>query len=330
MNSRSRILAALNGGEMDRIPVTEIGVWPETRLRWIGEGMPADVSVEDYFGLDKIEVFPFDASVFTDTMICDIDAWVKVRDGLTPDLSRFEKYDRHFGFGYALPHTMKEQYENAKYANIFTVYSPIEPCWFYLGLLSKEEALCNIATNPDFVEQVISDYTDFNLNMMDVVFSAGYRFDALWVFSDLCYKNGMLFSPVFFRERVLPYQHKFFCKAKELNMKVIYHCDGYINEFVPLLIEAGVDCIQPLEVRAGNDMRDYMRRYPGKLSYMGNINADALAAGKESIYNEIKDKVAEAKKTRRYIYHSDHSIPDTVALEDFKYSINLAYEFGRY
>ena len=30
MNSRERLLAALNGRDMDRIPVLELAFWPET------------------------------------------------------------------------------------------------------------------------------------------------------------------------------------------------------------------------------------------------------------------------------------------------------------
>jgi uroporphyrinogen decarboxylase len=150
------------------------------------------------------------------------------------------------------------------------------------------------------------------------------------VFSDLTYKNGLLFSPKFYQKSVLPYQAKFFGRAKEMGMKIIFHSDGYVGDLIPLLSEAGVDCIQPLEVRAGNDMREYMNMYPGRFSYMGNINADALTAGKDVIYNEISGKIPAVKDSRRYIYHSDHSIPDTVSLDNFKYALELVKELGKY
>ena len=356
-------MAAIDGRETDRLPVTEIGVWPETRLRWIGEGMPENVSCEDYFGLDKMLVFPhggslgleskvlednekytvssnangcvskrlknsYGASLLIDSLVRDTDTWLKYRGGLTPNLESFERADHHFGFGYKLPHNMKEQYAYAKANDIFTVYSPQEPCWFYLGLVGEEEALCGLAGDPGFAEQVISDYTDFNLEMLKILSGAGYKFDALWMFSDLCYKNGMLFSPKFFRERAAKYVKKTFDTGRELGMKIIFHSDGYVGELIPLLIDVGVDCLQPLEVRAGNDAREYAKTYRGKLAYMGNINADALAAGREAIYGEISAKVPAMMETGRYIYHSDHSIPDTVSLADFKYALELARKYG--
>jgi uroporphyrinogen decarboxylase len=362
MNSRQRILAALNGEKADRVPITEICIWPETRVRWNSEGMPENISPEDYFGLDKITILPLDSSLglpsqtrkedelhytvsdgngvtfrykknltngaqYVSSAVTDPDSWSKYRSRLEPSLSRFERHNRDFCFGRVLPYTVKEQYEQARKEDIFTVYNPTEPCWSFLSLLGEEEALCTICLDPDFAEQVMADYTQFNMDMLDLIYKAGYRFDALWVFSDLCYKTGMLFSPDFFRQRVAPYQKKLFNRAKELGMRIIYHSDGYVGDLIPLLIDVGVECVQPLEVRAGNDVRDYQDKYPGKLSFIGNISADAFAAGKEAIYQEMSKKLPAVKASRRYIFHSDHSIPDTVSLENYQYAIDLAKEY---
>jgi uroporphyrinogen decarboxylase len=363
MNSRQRLLAALSGEETDRLPMLEIAIWPETRERWISEGLPAHIDPVDYFGLDKVSVMPMDGSLrlpsetrweddlhytvtdgngvtrrykkdlpnalqFVTAQVTCPDSWNSARSHLVPDLSRFELVDRDFCWGHRQAFTVKEQYAKAKAEDIFTVYSPTEPCWFFLTLLGEEESLCTIAADPDFAEQIMSDYADFNLAMLELVYNAGYRFDALWVFSDLCYKNGLLFSPDFFRQRVAPYQKKIFDRAKEMGMKIIYHSDGNVCDLIPLLIETGVQCMQPLEVRAGNDIRDYLAAYPGKLSYIGNINADAMAKGREAIEREISAKIPAAKASRRYIFHSDHSVPPTVSFENYRYVVEMARKYG--
>jgi uroporphyrinogen decarboxylase len=134
------------------------------------------------------------------------------------------------------------------------------------------------------VEEIISDYNDFNIKMVEILYERGYRFDAMWVFSDLAYKNGMLFSPDFFSQIILPYQKKFFDLCKSKGMKVIYHSDGNLSQLLPLLIEAGIDCIQPMEARAGNNVVEYTQLYGDRISFIGNINADILATDKEQIY----------------------------------------------
>jgi uroporphyrinogen decarboxylase len=365
MNSRERIIAALNGDEMDRMPIAEIGVWPETEKRWRNEGLPANVSIEDYFGLDKISLFSYESSLmlpikvlkdsgdqqiimdsngchykrwkgiqsppqFVGSSITCEDEWNKYKSNLTDNIKRFEDFDIDFVWDLPAKKMPKERYAQAKKENQFTVISPTEPCWYFLRLLGEEEALCTMATDPDFAEQIISDYTDFTIDMLKQIFRAGYTFDALWVFSDLAYKNGMLFSPEFFKKRVAPYQKRIFNLAKEEGMKVIYHSDGNVSELIPLLIDVGVDCVQPLEARAGNDVRECLKLYKDKLSYIGNINADVLASSKEDIYHEVHDKVLEAKKSNRYVFHSDHSVPNTVSFDNYQYAIELAKEFGKY
>ena len=318
MNSRERILAALEGKKPDRIPIMEIAIWPETIERWEKEGLPSGVSPQDYFELDKVEFFTFDGSLkleektikedeesktFIDGDGCTYKAWKnkqgaplliessikapedweECRLNLKPDFARFEKMDREPIFGTIINESQENRYKRIKQEDAFKVLVPIESCWYYLRLLGEEEALINMAADPEFVERIISDYTEFNIAMIEEIYEKGYVFDAIWVFSDLCYKNGMLFSPKFYKDRVLPYHKKFFDFCKTKGMKIIYHCDGYLKELLPLLIEAGVDCIQPLEVRAGNDVVKYSNLYPDKISFIGNINADILASDKEKI-----------------------------------------------
>lgn len=49
---------------MDRIPmIGEICYWPETIERWHKEGLPAQATPYDYFGLDMIQFFSYDGSL---------------------------------------------------------------------------------------------------------------------------------------------------------------------------------------------------------------------------------------------------------------------------
>lgn len=128
----------------------------------------------------------------------------------------------------------------------------------------------------------------------------------------------------------MPHHKRLFAWCKAHGMQVIYHCDGYIERLLPLLIESGIDCIQPLEARCGNDVRIYKEKYKEKVSFIGNINADVLASDKDSIYQEVKSKVQIAKENGGYIFHSDHSVPPTVSLENYLCAVETAAKFGRY
>ena len=330
-----------------------------------GEGLPQGVSPHDFFDLDKIEFFSFDASLglqeriiseqgqfrtysdgdgctykmFVDhpsapqligsSVTCEKD-WEALKGNLRPDIGRFHAFKKDVVFGQPLTETQQSRYDRSTRDGIFTVLSPLEPCWYFLRLLGEEEALATIAIDPDFAGRIIEEYNGFTLGMIKAICARGYRFDALWVFSDLCYKNGMLFSPRFYHERVFPHQKRLFDLAKENGMKVIYHSDGNLAALLPLLIDTGIDCIQPLEVRAGNDVRDYMERYPGAVSYMGNIDMDVFPTTKEAIEREVTTKILAAKASHRYLFHSDHSVPTTVSLENYSHAIRIAKGLAPY
>ncbi|MBK8047031.1 MAG: hypothetical protein IPK16_07850 [Anaerolineales bacterium] len=53
MTSRERFMRMFEHKEADRIPIID-DPWDATIERWQREGMPADVSYVDYFGLDKM------------------------------------------------------------------------------------------------------------------------------------------------------------------------------------------------------------------------------------------------------------------------------------
>lgn len=182
----------------------------------------------------------------------------------------------------------------------------------------------------EFVLEIMKKVTEFNLKMCEIILKKGIIPDVLWMWSDLCYKNGMFFSPRIFKELVQIFHKeiKNFCIKN--NLFLIFHCNGYVKEFIPLLIEEGIDAIEPLEARCGNDVREYKKLLGDEITLFGNISSDILSLKKEDIKKEIESKVKVAKEKGRYIFHSDHSIPSTVSFENYKYAIEIAKEIGKY
>lgn len=79
-------------------------------------------------------------------------------------------------------------------------------------------------------------------------------------------------------------------------MAMLLHCCGYVHEFVPLFIEAGFDCLQPLEVKAGNDLLALKRQYGDRLALMGGIDVRAMAHPDPAVVEwEIATKLPAAK-----------------------------------
>jgi uroporphyrinogen decarboxylase len=95
------------------------------------------------------------------------------------------------------------------------------------------------------------------------------------------------------------------------------------------LISMGLDALNPLEVKAGMDPIALKREYGKDLVLHGGINA-VLWDQPEAIREEMHRVVPVVKESGGYIFSSDHSVPSTVSLEDFRRITDLAKELGAY
>ena len=114
-------------------------------------------------------------------------------------------------------------------------------------------------------------------------------------------------------------------------MKFIYHTDGDVRGFLDLFVEAGFDCLQPLEAKAGMDVRQLAPQYGRQLSFFGNIDMTvAIRRDRAELEHEVKTKLAAGMANRGYAYHSDHSVPPQVSWATYQHIIALLDKYGNY
>ena len=138
-------------------------------------------------------------------------------------------------------------------------------------------------------------------------------------------------SPKMYDELIKP-AHKYTIDyAKSIGLPVIMHSCGFVEPLIPGMIEAGIDCLEVIEVKAGMDLLKLYDLYGDKISFMGGIDVRTLYTNdKEIIDRELESKIPVVKKGCRYFLHSDHSIPKTVNYETFRYFIKKGLELGKY
>ncbi len=169
------------------------------------------------------------------------------------------------------------------------------------------------------------------MRIAEEMMGAGFDFDAGWIWDDLGFKQRSFFSTAMYRELVMP-AHKLICDAFKARGKfMILHSCGYIMELAPLIIETGFDCLQPLEVKAGNDVFELKRQYGDRLAFMGGMDVRAMADPDPAVIErEIAGKIPAIKRGGGYIYHSDHSVPDNVSFQQYQHVLELVRQYGAY
>jgi uroporphyrinogen decarboxylase len=164
-----------------------------------------------------------------------------------------------------------------------------------------------------------------------IMMDGGFEFDGAFFYDDMGYRNGLLFSPESYRTLLKP-AHTMVCDFfHDHGGKVILHSCGCVKALIPDLIEAGVDCLQPLEVKAGMDVVELKRQYGDDIAFMGGIDVRAMADPDPSVIEEeISTKIPVAKEGGGYIYYSDHSVPDNVSFQQYQHVMELVEEYGAY
>lgn len=352
MTSRERIRMVLEHKEPDRVPIQD-SPWGATINRWRKEGLSDDISVEDYFGYEMASVGPdlsprFPVKVLSrneeyvvettpfggtrknfrdysttpeiiDWPIKNKADWEKIKPRLEPDYTRVDWV------------TSRINYEKARSEGKFITYGAAMGYDLLQSYLKTEELLIAMVTEPKWVREMIATNARLLIDMADMMIKKGLEFDGAFLCNDMGYRNASLFSPHTYREVLLETDRMMCDYFHRYNMPVFLHSCGNVKELIPHLIEAGFDCLQPLEVKAGMDLVELKKKFGDRLSFMGGIDVRKMALDDPiPIEEEIRTKFEVAKKGGGYIYHSDHSVPKNISFQQYERVMELVKQYGQY
>ena len=188
-----------------------------------------------------------------------------------------------------------------------------------------------IAEDPAWVMEMYEYDAEMIIGMMQLYVDRGLDFDGMWLWDDLAYKNGPLFSPRAYREQLLPYHKRVVDFAHSQGWPVILHCCGNLTSLVPGLIDAGFDCLQALEVKAGVDLGHLVREYGKYLCFEGGVDVREWFADEAHLEHEVRTKLALGMSNPGgYIFHSDHSVPPQVSFANYTKVVDLVRRYGPY
>lgn len=350
MTSQERFQRMFEHRDADRIPIID-SPWLSTIERWREEGMPEDVNIADYFGLDHVACFELDntprypvttleeteeykitttawgvtyknwkhaASTpeYVGFTVTDPDKWCEARERMVPSRDR-----------------IPWEYLKTNYAKWRE-----DGYWIQMGMafgfdcthahvVGTERLLEALVEKPEWCVDMFNHELDVYLALADMVWDAGYRFDSIFWCDDMGYKQNQFFSMRMYRELLKPVHQRAIDWAHARGIKAHLHSCGDVNPFVPEFIDMGLDALNPLEVKAGMNPVELKKTYGDKLVFHGGINA-VLWDHIDAIEAEMRRVVPAMKESGGYIFSSDHSVPSSVSLESFRRTIELARELG--
>jgi uroporphyrinogen-III decarboxylase len=137
------------------------------------------------------------------------------------------------------------------------------------------------------------------------------------IYDDMAYIHGPLFSPVAFERVLLPAYHRMVRAYRQAGARhVLLHSDGDIRPILDMLVEAGIEGINPIERRAGMLMADLRRRYPRLILTGGMCNTETLVRGPVSRIEAEAREIIDLGRDGGVVIGS-HSISPEVPLEHY-------------
>jgi uroporphyrinogen-III decarboxylase len=154
------------------------------------------------------------------------------------------------------------------------------------------------------------------------------RDTGVWIYDDMAYNRGPMFSPSQFEKVLLPAYRRMIKAYKDAGAKyVLLHSDGDIRAILDMLVDAGIDGLNPLERRAGMDMVELRRRYPNLILTGGMCNTHTLVRGsKQEIEAEAREIIDLGRDGGIVI--GTHSVSPEVPLENFVIYHDVCTTYG--
>lgn len=291
MNSRERILRALNHEQTDRVPRN---FWAEpptwNRLfEFVGhrdkervlDELDIDVRILEAITPPEKKLdnglyrnFWGEQYLYRDT------PWGPMREDTHGALAEAKTLDEIAAFDWPTPDDfdysgLAEQ--SHRWSDRALLYGSAD-VWQRPSLVrGLQNMFVDMVEHPDWSHFMSRKFTDFyTADYTRAAEATGGRIDLFLLISDLGSQKGPLISKKMFREFVAPYVKEMCDCIHSLGAKVLYHSCGNIRMFIPELIESGIDILDPLQPLPDMQPEGLKMDFGDRLCFHGGIDMQNL------------------------------------------------------
>ncbi len=193
--------------------------------------------------------------------------------------------------------------------------------------LLGEEGLClAYYEQPELVHDILGTIGETAFRVLERV-SAIIQIDLLSVHEDMAGKAGPLAGPSQVREFIKPYYRRTWELLQERGACLFEQdSDGDMNPVIEAFLEAGVNCMYPMEPAANMDIVEVREKYGKRLAFYGGIDKHVIRRSREEIVQELEYKIPPMVQTGGCVLALDHRIPNGTPLENYRFYISKAWE----
>jgi len=354
MNDRQRFINTMSYQPVDRAPLYDFSFWIETLPEWHKQGLPQHVTRENaqrYFGLDaslsggdqgwqtgvNLDLSPgFEFHVIEDRGDHEV---VQQHDGVRVLRKKYmgsipmheghlledrASWEKHYKWRFDPDHPLR--WKNFDTWSEKWLVPRDHPLFVTAGslfgrirdIMGIEGVSFVVYDDPVLFEEMVEARTVLILEGLKRAFATGAQFDAAQMWEDMAYNAGPLLSPEHFKQYLVPRYKRITELLRKNNVNITWlDCDGKIDELIPLWLDAGVNCMFPIEIGTwGADPVKFRKQYGKDMLMMGGFSKHILRESKRQIEAEIR-RLAPLVEEGGFIPFPDHRVPPDVPFENY-------------
>jgi len=154
---------------------------------------------------------------------------------------------------------------------------------------------------------------------------------------DLVAERGPLISTEMYRQLIAPRHRRLFefIKRKaQARVHLLYHSSGAVQEFIPSLIEEGIDILGAVHVGAGGmDAGELKRRFGRDLTFWGGgVDTERMLphGTPAEIAGEVKRRIDDLAPGGGFIFSTAHNVGADIPPENYMAMWEALQEHGGY
>jgi len=339
ISSKERVVTALNRKEPDRVPVGELVIdnkvikgfnknYKDVVDLAFGEGVDLVGEIAKYKVIKKlpdnqyIDEWGCLYKISKDVVDHPIKGPITDKD----DLKKIEFPDSNLAHRFG---KLRNFVKKAKGKIAINFHCRLDFMWAVF-LMGMDNLMISMIDKPDFIHELLKKIADNNIKMIRNAINIGANTISLG--DDYCGKDGPLISPKMFREFLLPNLKRAVSIIHQDGAFCIKHTDGNIWTIMDQLVEAGIDCINPIDPLGRMDVGEVKKAFGNKISIMGNIDCVyTLCKGtKDEVYDAVKTCISKGARNGGLIVSSSNSIHSGVKPANYSYMIKSVHRYGKY
>ena len=174
-------------------------------------------------------------------------------------------------------------------------------------LAGMENMMVWLHNEPNRAREILRGIMDFQLGIAKHYLACGIEWAGLG--DDLGTQHSLLMGEDLLREFFFPEYKRLFDLYKRNGVVISFHSCGHVEPVLGMLMELGVDCLNPVQATANNlaRVREMTR---GKMALQGGVSTELIMKGPaDEIKKATRDAIALLGRDGGYFCSPDQGMP---------------------